>query len=86
MEDGKHGMQADGSGEGTGNIKPRPADEAQGGESGGGSYPNPHTGKKPSGDGPDTFMGHGGQTDIGYRGSGDSRDGDTNENAVTDDD
>ncbi|WP_116090633.1 hypothetical protein [Sphingomonas crusticola] len=31
-----------------------------GGESGGGAYPNPHTGKKPK----DGFMGHGGQTEI----------------------
>ena len=30
------------------------------GESGGGSYPNPHKGKKPK----DGFMGHGGQTEI----------------------
>jgi len=38
-----------------------------GGESAGGAYPNPHTGKEPSGGG---FMGHGGQTDIAYHGSG----------------
>jgi len=46
----------------------RSADEGTGskpgstgaGESGGGPYPNPHTGKKPK-DGP---LGHGGQTDI----------------------
>lgn len=30
------------------------------GESGGGPYPNPHTGKKPRND----FLGHGGQTEI----------------------
>jgi hypothetical protein len=30
------------------------------GESGGGPYPNPHTGKKPK----DGFLGHGGQTEI----------------------
>jgi len=30
------------------------------GESGGGPYPNPHSGKKPN----DGFLGHGGQTDI----------------------
>ena len=31
-----------------------------GGESGGGPYPNPHTGKAPK----DGFLGHGGQTEI----------------------
>jgi hypothetical protein len=36
-----------------------------GGESGGGSYPNPHRGKKPQGGG---VMGHGGQTEIDYSG------------------
>lgn len=30
------------------------------GESGGGPYPNPHTGKAPK----DGFLGHGGQTEI----------------------
>lgn len=38
-----------------------------GGDSGGGAYPNPHTGKPPEGGG---FMGHGGQTDISYYGTG----------------
>jgi hypothetical protein len=37
-----------------------------GGESGGGAYPNPHSGKKPENDG---FMGHGGQTEQPYYGS-----------------
>ena len=38
-----------------------------GGDSGGGAYPNPHTGKK----GGDTgFMGHGGQSDMAYHGEG----------------
>jgi len=36
-----------------------------GGESSGGAYPNPHTGKKPTGSG---GMGHGGQTIIDYHG------------------
>ena len=36
-----------------------------GGESGGGAYPNPHSGKKPEGGG---FMGHGGQSEIDYSG------------------
>ena len=31
-----------------------------GGESGGGAYPNPQSGKQPQ----DGFLGHGGQTDI----------------------
>lgn len=38
-----------------------------GGESGGGAYLNPHTGKKPTNSG---FMGHGGQTQIDYHGGG----------------
>jgi hypothetical protein len=38
------------------------------GESGGGAYPNPHSGKEGSSDGPDKFMGHGGQADMGYYG------------------
>ncbi|HEY0625430.1 MAG TPA: hypothetical protein VGD10_01725 [Allosphingosinicella sp.] len=38
-----------------------------GGDSAGGAYPNPHTGKKPEKDG---FMGHGGQTEMPYHGKG----------------
>ena len=38
-----------------------------GGESGGGGYANPHTGKEATNSG---FMGHGGQTEIGYHGGG----------------
>jgi hypothetical protein len=38
---------------------------AGGGDSGGGAYPNPHTGKEGKGGG---FMSHGGQTDIAYHG------------------
>lgn len=37
------------------------------GESGGGGYPNPQTGKETTNGG---FMGHGGQTEIGYHGGG----------------
>ncbi|MDT9598931.1 hypothetical protein [Sphingosinicella rhizophila] len=37
------------------------------GESGGGPYPNPHSGKKPDKDG---YMGDGGQTEQPYHGSG----------------
>ena len=40
-----------------------------GGESNGGSYPNPHRGKKPASR-PETFIGHGGQSEMGYHGSG----------------
>ena len=39
-----------------------------GGDSGGGAYPNPHTGKE--GGGKDGYMGHGGQTEMPYHGSG----------------
>ncbi len=38
-----------------------------GGDSGGGAYPNPHSGKKPGNGG---FMGHGGQTEMPYHGEG----------------
>jgi hypothetical protein len=38
-------------------------------ESAGGAYPNPHSGKK-SGNDPGSFMGHGGQTEIAYHGTG----------------
>ena len=38
-----------------------------GGDSGGGPYPNPHTGKKPEKDG---FFGSGGQSGMGYHGTG----------------
>lgn len=40
---------------------------SEGGESGGGSYPNPHAGKTGTNTG---FMAHGGQTDIAYHGGG----------------
>lgn len=39
-----------------------------GGDSGGGAYPNPHSGKE--GGGNDGFMGHGGQTEMPYHGTG----------------
>lgn len=38
-----------------------------GGESGGGGYPNPQTGREPTNS---NFFGHGGQTEIGYHGGG----------------
>ena len=39
-----------------------------GGQTGGGAYPNPHTGKEGSGN--DGYMGHGGQTEMPYHGEG----------------
>lgn len=39
-----------------------------GGESGGGAYPNPHSGKE--GGGKDGFAGTGGQTEMPYHGQG----------------
>lgn len=68
-------MQADGAGthadapDGNGELASRRGED-QKGESAGGAYPNPHTGKDGSPEGPDTFMGHGGQTEIDYHGSG----------------
>ena len=47
------------------------------GESQGGAYPNPHSGKESEG-GPDTFLGHGGQSDNDYTGP-------DNPNATTED-
>jgi len=38
------------------------------GDSGGGAYPNPHSGKK--GGKSDGFFGHGGQSEMEYHGSG----------------
>ncbi|SEM96226.1 hypothetical protein SAMN05192583_1678 [Sphingomonas gellani] len=59
--------------------------ESDGGESDGGAYPNPHTGKKGGEQG--GFMGHGGQTEIAYSGTGQGGHDDDedvgNSNAVT---
>jgi hypothetical protein len=61
---------------GDGNIHGRSA----AGESGGGAYPNPHTGKTPISGG---FLSHGGQTEIGYHGGGQAgSDGTGNANAA----
>jgi hypothetical protein len=56
--------------------------KGRGGESGGGAYPNPQTGKEEKTDG---FLGHGGQTRIDYHGTGDGATDDEvgNNNAVT---
>ena len=40
------------------------------GESDGGAYPNPHTGKKSGSGFGGGFMGHGGQTEQAYSGTG----------------
>jgi hypothetical protein len=61
---GQSGDLARGNPESVENFNGRMA-AAGGGDSGGGAYPNPHTGKKPKGGG---FMSHGGQTDIAYHG------------------
>ena len=65
-------------------VENAPGKTGAGGESDGGTYPNPHTGKKPEGGG---FMGHGGQTRIDYsgtgEGSGDQDEDVGNANAVT---
>jgi len=78
----KQPMQAAGNGDNAGRpdgISDTPAKDAAG-ESGGGAYPNPQTGKKPtSGD----VMGHGGQTEIDYSGPGGNGDGGDNTNAAT---
>ncbi|MFS0773498.1 hypothetical protein [Sphingomonas sp. 1P08PE] len=50
-----------------------------GGESGGGTYPNPQTGKKPTSQ---EFMGHGGQTEIDYSGPGGKDQKGSNANAI----
>jgi hypothetical protein len=48
-------------------VSSNPSDRGPGGESGGAAYPNPQTGKK--GD-ESNFMGHGGQANISYHGTG----------------
>ncbi|WP_200894552.1 hypothetical protein [Sphingomonas sp. SRS2] len=50
-------------------VSERPSGRTAAGESGGGAYPNPHRGKKPH-HSPSDFMGHGGQSEIGYHGAG----------------
>jgi len=71
--DKKQPMQADGSGTNKGAWDGIATPNTQGrdgkNESAGGAYPNPHRGKKPH-HGPETFMGHGGQTEIAYHGTG----------------
>ena len=50
-----------------------------GGESGGGAYPNPHSGKE--GGDREGYMGSGGQTEMPYHGTGQLGDEDVGENA-----
>jgi hypothetical protein len=83
----KQPMQADGTGT-DGSQGTNAAARDASGESGGGAYPNPHTGKKDHpGEG---FLGHGGQTDIAYHGTGqlghEQVGDDENPNAATKDD
>ena len=64
-------MQADGKGSAKRGDATGAGKDAKG-ESGGGAYPNPHTGSEGSGDNndPGGFLGHGGQSDIAYHGPG----------------
>ena len=50
-----------------------------GSESSGGAYPNPQTGKTGDNSG---FLGHGGQTEIGYHGGGQAGEGDAPNSAT----
>ena len=70
--DGKEPVQANGAGSRKGAQDDVTANEAQGGESAGGAYPNPHTGKRhPRFDG--------GQTEQAYHGTGQLGDQQTGE-------
>ena len=70
MSDGKP-MPVDGDGADKGRSDgvndPAQRGRSEGGESGGGGYANPHGGKDGDQSG---FLGHGGQTEIGYHGGG----------------
>jgi hypothetical protein len=81
----KEPMQASGAGDepaaADGVDKAEAGGRSGGGESGGGAYKDDQT----SGDGGQGgFMGHGGQSDIDYRGGGDKTDDNDNPNAPTD--
>lgn len=77
--DGRHKGEADGISGAPGGGDPH--GRTAGGESGGGGYDNPHAGKAPISN---DFMGHGGQTEIAYHGSGQAgREGDSAPNAAT---
>ena len=51
-----------------------------GGDSGGGAYPNPHSGKEGEGGGKDGFLGRGGQTEMPYHGHGQLGEDETGDN------
>lgn len=66
-------------------VNSDPGARTAGGESAGGAYPNPHSGKEDKREGgTGGFMGHGGQSHIDYSGPGDKDDkGTGNPNAPT---
>lgn len=75
MTNTKQPMQADGSGHSK--LRRDEVDQEAmngrrgSGDSGGGAYPNPHTNKDDADKArPDSFLGHGGQTEMGYYGPG----------------
>ena len=100
MAEDKKPMPADGSetrmkaADENGEVASRPDTQARGalanaGESGGGAYPNPHTGKEGSDDGSGELMGHGGQSEMAYHGHGQLGEDDVageNPNAPAEDD
>ena len=78
----KRKMQADGGGS---KSRPDAVEDTPGaGESGGGAYPNPHSGNGHPDEG---FLGHGGQSEIAYHGPGqlgdEQVDEDANANSAT---
>lgn len=80
----KQTNQAVGSGGAGDDPVAQGAGKGDGGESGGGDYPNAQSGKS---EGTGGFMGHGGQTEVAYSGTGQGGHDDDpevgNENAVT---
>lgn len=60
--------------------KPNLSGRSGGGDSGGGAYPNPHSGKEGDGD-REGWMGHGGQTEMPYHGKGQLGEQDVGETA-----
>lgn len=54
----------------TSDGKERLSGREGGGDSGGGAYPNPHTGKEGGGGDREGFLGHGGQSKMEYYGTG----------------